>query len=473
MKFFSLFNKKNKTSDSLKKYVDPSINSTLTKEQVSEYNQQRKNEEYLETTCMAPFTNMYFSRYGEVFVCCHNRNQAIGKYPNQSIREIWDGDKSEEIRRYVKNSNLSLGCQICQLDIDRKLYAEVKANNFDQLPFNSHFPTMMEFELDITCNLECTMCSGEFSSSIRKNREHKSPFKPIYDDKFIDQLVEFIPYLHETRFSGGEPFLIPIYIDIWERMVEINPSCLISVQTNGTVLNSRIKNILKKGRFEIGVSLDSMDKKTFESIRINSKFETVKQNINYFSDYCKRKETPFRLSMCVMKNNWKEMPEYLKLCDGYDAYVSFHKVSQPVDLGIRYLDSNELSDIYIYLKNYQFDSSFTTPKSKQNLKHYYSYVEQIRIWKEKQLINEQKLCLDKEGLQQYLYTTIRNCVKNENEELIQKLDALINSYAGSSKGNLIKELVKVDALIIIQRLQFYSIQQLKDEIESLYQIKYE
>src|SRR5690554_5963776 len=204
MKFFSLFNKKNKTSDSLKKYVDPSINSTLTKEQVSEYNQQRKNEEYLETTCMAPFTNMYFSRYGEVFVCCHNRNQTIGKYPNQSIREIWDGDKSEEIRRYVKNSNLSLGCQICQLDIDRKLYAEVKANNFDQLPFNSHFPTMMEFELDITCNLECTMCSGEFSSSIRKNREHKSPFKPIYDDKFIDQLVEFIPYLHETRFSGGE-----------------------------------------------------------------------------------------------------------------------------------------------------------------------------------------------------------------------------------------------------------------------------
>lgn len=473
MNIFSLFNRKNKPADLFKKYADSNVVSTLSTEQISEYNQQRTQKEYTDSFCLAPFTNMYFSRHGDVYVCCHNRNQVIGKHPKQSIREIWNSEKADQIRRFVKNSNLSLGCQICQIDVDKKLYSEVKANHFDQLPLHENFPSMMEFELDITCNLECTMCSGEFSSSIRKNREHKSPFEPIYGADFVEQLTEFIPYLHETRFSGGEPFLIPIYLDIWEKMVEINPSCLISVQTNGTVMNTKIRKILEKGSFEIGVSLDSMDKEIFESIRLNSKFETVLQNIEYFADYCKRKETPFRLSMCVMTNNWKEMPAYLGLCDQYDAYASFHKVSQPVNLGIRYLSSAELDTIYSYLKNYEFTSLFKTSKSQQNAKHYYSYVEQIKIWRDKQLENESKSSHTIIDLKQHLYTTVQNSIKESDDKLLQKLKDIIESYSDSSQQKLISELIKTDALIIVQRLQYYSIQQIKEEILSLYQINYE
>jgi sulfatase maturation enzyme AslB (radical SAM superfamily) len=166
----------------------------------------------------------------------------------------------------------------------------VKANHFDTLPFNKDFPTMMEFEIDITCNLECTMCSGDYSNLIRKNKEHRPPLVMKYDMEFVEQLTPYFKHLHEARFSGGEPFLIDLYYEMWNRIAEYNPHCLISIQSNGTILNNRVKNTLTKGKFEIGISLDSLQKEVFESIRINAKFDTVISNIEYFGAYCKEKK---------------------------------------------------------------------------------------------------------------------------------------------------------------------------------------
>ncbi len=48
-----------------------------------------------------------------------------------------------------------------------------------------------EFEFENTCNLECIMCSGELSSSIRKNIEHLEPFENKYNANFLEQLKSY------------------------------------------------------------------------------------------------------------------------------------------------------------------------------------------------------------------------------------------------------------------------------------------
>ena len=113
-------------------------------------------------------------------------------------------------------------------------------------------------------NLECIMCYGNFSSSIRKNREKLPSTPTVYDEKFLESLDPIIPDLKYVKFLGGEPFLINIYYEVWERIIECNPNCLIDVQTNGTILNDRVKDILERGNFRIGVSLDSLKKETYE-----------------------------------------------------------------------------------------------------------------------------------------------------------------------------------------------------------------
>ena len=56
-------------------------------------------------------------------------------------------------------------------------------------------------------------------------------FENPYDAAFVKQLEEFIPHLEEVKFYGGEPFLIEIYYEIWEKIMELNPKVRISVQT--------------------------------------------------------------------------------------------------------------------------------------------------------------------------------------------------------------------------------------------------
>ncbi|MBK8698395.1 MAG: radical SAM protein [Saprospiraceae bacterium] len=143
-----------------------------------------------------------------------------------------------------------------------------------------------------TCNLEDIMCSGQVSSSIRTHRDHLPPLPMPYDDAFVTQLREFIPHLHEAKFYGGEPFLIPIYYQIWEAIAELKPELFMFVITNGTVLNSRVKDLLQKGRFELAVSIDALDKTKLESIRKNVHLETLLEHIDYFSTYSRQHHRP-------------------------------------------------------------------------------------------------------------------------------------------------------------------------------------
>lgn len=355
----------------------PTLIASVDENKLTAYNNQRLTKD-ASSLCFAPYVNLYFGRYGKVYACCHNRDHYVGEYPQESIDQIWNGKRINQLRDHLMANNLSLGCQHCQYDLDVCNYSQVAANHFDKLPPQHQYPRMMEFELDNTCNLECGMCNGELSSSIRKNRDKLPPIHSKYDSTFVEQLKPYLPYLLETRFSGGEPFLIPLYFPIWEELIKVNPNCLISIQTNGTVLNSKIISYLENGRFEIGISLDSTEKQTFEEIRRNAKFETVMSNVRYFSEYCHRKKTTFRLSICVMRNNWKNLPDYINLCNQLGAYTCFHRVTVPSNLSLFSLSSNEINEIHEHLTQFHWN-----PKNhleQVNADHYNEYLNQLKKW---------------------------------------------------------------------------------------------
>ena len=108
------------------------------------------------------------------------------------------------------------------------------------------FPRVMEFELSNECNLECQMCNGNVSSSIRKRKDKLPPLPNPYDDAFVQQLEPYLPHLKEAKFYGGEPFLIPVYFQIWDKLAEVNPGCTIFLITNGTHWNNKIKSLVEK-----------------------------------------------------------------------------------------------------------------------------------------------------------------------------------------------------------------------------------
>ena len=315
----------------------------LPPELLAAYNEGRQTRR-LDLQCLAPSSNMYFNMFGQAAPCWLSLESAP-RYPDRSIRDIWFGEEFEGFRSRIAQADLSGPCQICERNITNRVFTSTLARAYDNDYPLSRYPSIMEFELSNTCNLECIMCKGTLSSTIRRDRDGLPPMQAPYDDAFVDQLEEFIPHLKEARFNGGEPLLQRICWEIWRRMHLLNPAIEITLATNATVLNDRAKRMLENGRFRVNVSLDSLSKPLYESIRINAVYEETLANLHWLGQYCARKGTLFSIMVNPMRNNWREMPEYVRFCAENGYRLWFNTVWRPFQLALWNLESLTLGSM--------------------------------------------------------------------------------------------------------------------------------
>ena len=295
------------------------------------------------TACNAPFNNMYFTVRGEVSPCWKLPGFCDIWTPERSIMDIWKGEHFEKYRIALKKNEFIHRCRECKKEIDDGVWPLAKA--YDDYPVRE-YPSMMELELSNQCNLECTMCSGWLSSGIRKNRENLPPLPMAYTDEFRKQLHEFIPHLVELRFNGGEPFSQKIVLDICNDVAEINPLLKINIATNGTVYNKRVKHILETNNIHLNISIDSLKKERYESIRINSDFDLLMKNFKIFNQYHRERGRHISVMVNPMNNNWDEMIDFVDFCDNTDTILWYNTILYPKHLTIKDLPTEEIEMIY-------------------------------------------------------------------------------------------------------------------------------
>ena len=289
-----------------------------------------KNKPYV---CSAPWTSLRFEFGGKMTVCCVNDYYSLGSYPQTKPIDAWFGDNLKILRDSLMNFDFSKGCQICENSI---------LNNTENISVialqeelglgkdvNKPFPSQLIFQLHNTCNFECIMCGGRYSSSIRKNREGLPSFLNVYDQNFLDDILIFIKNARIIEFIGGEPFLIPIYYDLMELIAENNPNCKVDIISNGSIYNSKVENILKKLlNVEVHVSLDSVNEKTFSFIRKNGDLNVVLTNIQKFKNINKMGS----IAICPMIPNIYEIHDILNFCKEIPTNVWFNTVESTLGL---------------------------------------------------------------------------------------------------------------------------------------------
>lgn len=328
--------------------------------------------------CYVPFNNISFSFEGRVLACAYNQKVELGHYPEQSVRDMWfNSVEGQQLRDHLEHNDLSYGCKHCKYFFDNEKFSGLKPLVFDKYSDYKHhkYPRILEFELSNECNYECVMCNGKVSSSIRKNRDHLPPIPSPYGDEFVEELTEFIPHLDEAKFYGGEPFLIPVYFKIWDKMLELNPKIKIFVITNGSALNNRIKGILEKGNFDLAVSMDSMNKETLEGIRLNARQEVMLKHIDWFNDYCKRKKKNLVISFTLMRHNWRDFEDVVHYCNRIGAilYVSYLKT--PPQFALWNLPAETLEEIYQAVKDVDFEANnYAERQNRQVYRDFQTYM---------------------------------------------------------------------------------------------------
>lgn len=330
--------------------------------------------------CYAPFSNMYFNVHGDCAPCWLTFLEP-DSYPAKSIHDIWFGEKYQSIRNHLLKHDLTYKCNVCLKNLQGGNFTSVLARAYD-IYEPSDYPAMMELELSNKCNLECVMCIGELSSSIRKNREKLPPMKESYDDNFINQLEEFIPHLKELRLNGGEPFLINAVYKIFEKVDRLNPKLKIVIATNGTVMNYKVKEWLEKLNIHINFSLDSLTPEIYETIRVNAHFDRVMEHFHFYRNYTKATTRTLCLMVNPMRNNWHELPEFVRFANKHHCNIWFNTVHRPVEWSIWALPHAEIKKIYEWLNTVRFSSEDrSSPIAAYNLGIYKSLVSvQINNW---------------------------------------------------------------------------------------------
>ncbi len=355
----------------------------LNNEIISAYNQTRNCRDR-ELICYAPFKNMYFNTRGNPAACWLSFFYENSEgYPQKSIREIWFGQSFDKLRECIRKKDLSFKCGTCYQNFKDKNFINVLANAYDNDMPVKKYPVILELELGNNCNLECIMCKGILSSSVRQAREKDLELSIPYDSQFVEQLEEFIPHLEEVRFNGGEPFLIDIYYAIWAKIIKIKPSIKIVLATNGTILNDRIKNLLKQGNFHINFSFDSLLPERYEYIRKNAKFINTLANLKYYHKFCREQHRVLCLVVNPMRINWQEMPTFIKFANYLNIPIWFNTIVEPADLAVWNLDKEQLAVIYKHLSGYKFENRGKPWNFQQqhNLRIYNNLVEQqLKTW---------------------------------------------------------------------------------------------
>lgn len=329
------------------------------------------------SACYAPFVSLYFDQLGFVRVCCQNGAHSLGNLATNSLDEIWNGSQARVLRSALKKYNFNLGCQYCQWQISDGNYTGF-LRQFDRWPVESttdFWPAQMEFSISNTCNLECVMCNGEWSSAIRARREKLPPLRKVYGERFYADLEKYLPHLRNVKFLGGEPFLAQESFRIWDMMIGLGLETPCHVTTNGTHYNAKIERVLEKLPFSFCISMDGVTKETVESIRVNARFEELRANFLRFLDYTKRRGTSLTLTYCLMPQNWHEFGAYLLFADEHECNVCVNTVLHPAKYSLYQMSAAQLGPIVAALDR---ESETLLPRLGRNREFWVQEIDRLR-----------------------------------------------------------------------------------------------
>jgi sulfatase maturation enzyme AslB (radical SAM superfamily) len=334
--------------------------------------------------CFAPAFSLNFFTNGDMAPCCFQADKTYGRYPENSVKEVWAGILRRQLCDQMLNSPPT-SCGQCTGSARDGNHEGVLARIYDQVGERHHeavgtlqeglpVPRVFHFELSSNCNLECIMCNDSKSSAIRKNRMMLPPLHSPYDDRFVDQIRPYLPGLFEAHFRGGEPFLARINYQIWDLLVELNPKIKTSISTNGTVLTDRAKVMIETLKPLINISIESLDQANYERIRKNARFKRLRANM----DWLMERGHLSSLAVCPMKMNWQDIPELYFFCNRNRVAFIVNTVFEPIELSLMDLPAAELGKIIRFLEQATLDDR--SPPIDYNLATYRGFLSQLRAW---------------------------------------------------------------------------------------------
>jgi MoaA/NifB/PqqE/SkfB family radical SAM enzyme/Tfp pilus assembly protein PilF len=289
----------------------------------------------LDALCRAPSTQLHFDPHGGVAVCSKSTHRRLGHVLDGDLRALWLGPGLAAIRDALARGRFPDGCETCAWHLQHGNVADHPARTFDArpLPVDAAWPSHLEFAFSNRCNLACVQCSPELSSTIRA-RQGLPPLRSPYDDRFFAQIEPFVAHAQGVSLLGGEPFLQPECFRLLELLIAAGRRIPVHVTTNGTVFDARVERLLGHLPVQVAVSLDGVRTETIERIRVGANAVELLANARRFARHAQLLGRQFTLNFCLMRENWRELPDLFLLAQELGAAAWVVPVTHPPEMSL-------------------------------------------------------------------------------------------------------------------------------------------
>ena len=266
-----------------------------------------------------------FRPAGDVFMCCTDwlRTPPIGNIQHQSVDEIWNGEKAQEIRRSILDGSFRY-CDRIRCPFLQSISFEVQrvetVNNEELKNIIEHQLTILHFKpreidcsFETSCNLSCPSCRPKVRVHSANEHEILNIKSILENDAFKD--------VHVLSFSSaGDPFGSPFYRQWLQTMnrkkiphlkqIRLHTNALLWTPKMWSTIPAEIQEVVKSTI----ISIDAGRPETYAINRRGSSFERLLKNLQFIR--LLRKHGPLehvQISMVVQKNNFMEMPDFIYL----------------------------------------------------------------------------------------------------------------------------------------------------------------
>lgn len=262
-------------------------------------------EELKDNLCLMPWLHLYVGTDGKANACC-NAPITYGSVRNETVKNIWEGEKINTFRAQLLKGEKDKRCAICY---NKEAAGKSSIRTETLAKFEEHIPKILAGDqltkpvyLDIrfsnVCNLKCRTCWHGASSSwfedakaLKTNFGDKAIIKATTNNpKLIHETIAYSDELEEIYFAGGEPLLMEEHYELLDEIIAKKSfSTRIRYNTNLSKLQLKDKSAIEYWKqlknVHLSISIDDKEERV-EVIRKGLKWDTLIENIKTIQKEC-------------------------------------------------------------------------------------------------------------------------------------------------------------------------------------------
>lgn len=327
--------------------------------------------------CVLPWSGFILEADGDIKNCVISKEK-WGNIHDNSIQELIEGEKNQNIRKEMINDRKPHNCSGCYLqEENRKEISAISSRNYYLKELGTSFidePNNFKLRhVDLrwtnSCNQACVYCGPKWSSKwaqelntdIRSDKQKRQQVK--------DYIFKNIKTLTNIYLAGGEPMLMKENEEFLQELLKKNPNVNIRVNTNLSKTNTKVFDLICKFKnVHWTVSVETIEEQ-YEYVRYHGKWDDFLNNLNTI----KKLNHKISFNMLFFILNYSTMfrtVDYFKQLGFHDNSFVIGPLYEPKPLNVLNLPKDKLEWVINKLQNEIVNSDFYLKNSYQNILHY-------------------------------------------------------------------------------------------------------